>query len=305
MSITIGKNENKELVLEACDADFYDELPNSLKMVKEIAPRCFIDCAPDKINIPININRIGLQAFANGKLQEITFSGNTLVIEHDAFKNNPITKLNLPSCATIEANAFEHNAIEKLFIPNGVKLNGGMVFGVNTNLKEVVIEEGFSDLPDRTFMYCCVLKDVKLPSSIRRIEDYTFGYCRSLESIEIPEGVRTICWSAFRHCENLTKVTFPSTLKEIKDEAFYDCPNLKSVIVPLCCQVAEGAFDEGVEVKYANYDEYRIIKLLIDYHSQKDRIEGTDSQIIIDTLQNVLDSKTKTIEQLQEDTLNQ
>lgn len=305
MSITIGKNENGGLVLEACDADFYDKLPDALRLVREIAPRCFIDCAPDQIDIPININKIGLQAFANSKLQEITFTGSTIAIEHDAFKNNPITELDLPRFATIEANAFKHNAIKKLFIPNGVKLKGGMVFGVNNGLKEVVIEEGFSDLPDRTFMYCGALKDVKLPSSIRRIEDYTFGYCKSLESIEIPEGVRTICWCAFANCKKLTNVTFPSTLKEINFKAFDGCNNLKSVVVPLDCQVDEGAFDKGVEVKYANYEEYRIIKLLIDYHAQKDRIKGTDSQVIIDTLQNVLDSKTKTFEQLQEESLHQ
>jgi hypothetical protein len=57
---------------------------------------------------------------------------------------------------------------------------------------------------------------------------------------------------AFVGCTSLTGVTIPSSVIAIEYQAFNLCSRLKSVTLSRRTRVREGAFPEGVQIRYSD-----------------------------------------------------
>ena len=153
--------------------------------------------------------------------------------------------------------------------------NGKIVSGtaprsnVTVTLKEIVIGNNVSSIPDNTFEGCTSLTSVTIPDSVTSIGDYAFYNCTSLDDvyytsdiaswlnigfgnssanplsrganlylngelatdIVIPDSVTSIGSSAFYNCDSLASVTIPDSVTSIGDYAFYSCTSLTSVTI--------------------------------------------------------------------------
>ncbi len=98
-------------------------------------------------------------------------------------------------------------------------------------IKNVVIEEGITNVGNGIFLLHDNLASVTLPSSLISIRDGLFIDCAGLTSVTIPEGVTNIEYSAFQGCSSLPTITIPSSVKSIGNSAFAQCTNLTSVTI--------------------------------------------------------------------------
>ena len=100
------------------------------------------------------------------------------------------------------------------------------------DLKEVVIEEGVTEIGVDAFSVCTSLETVTLPESLQKIGEGAFEYCSSLNEIRIPENVTVIGQRAFHCCKKLTSVTIPAGVTKIDDATFAYCEDLSTVVIP-------------------------------------------------------------------------
>lgn len=99
-------------------------------------------------------------------------------------------------------------------------------------LKEVVIEEGVTEIGVDAFSVCTSLETVTLPESLQKIGEGAFEYCSSLSEIRIPENVTVIGQRAFHCCKKLASVTIPAGVTEIDYATFAYCEELSTVVIP-------------------------------------------------------------------------
>ena len=136
------------------------------------------------------------------------------------------------SVSAIGDDAFENNGLSKVTIPSGVTYIGKYAFSGCSSLESVTIPEGISELAEGLFMYCSALEKVTIPAGITMIDDGAFWYCSSLKSVTIPEGVAMIGAGAFCYCGGLQDLIVPEGVTKIEDCAFLYCTSLKSITIP-------------------------------------------------------------------------
>ena len=88
------------------------------------------------------------------------------------------------------------------------------------NLKEVVIQEGVTEIEKGAFQGCKALKTVTLTEGLQKIGESAFAQCYNLNTINVPESVEVIGNNAFRACSALTDVHIPEGVTEIGDTTF-------------------------------------------------------------------------------------
>lgn len=96
----------------------------------------------------------------------------------------------------------------------------------------VVIENGITEIKERTFENFENVTKVTIPGTVTSICYSAFENCKSLTSVSIPAGVKSIEKETFAGCSKLTGVTIPSTVTSIGNAAFRACTSLTSVVVP-------------------------------------------------------------------------
>lgn len=127
----------------------------------------------------------------------------------------------------------------------------------DSNIKNVVIEDGVVTIGRRAFSYCKNLTNITIPDDLIHISYdafYNSGYFNDSSnwennvlyignhlietktsisgSLKIKDGTKVIASCALNFCEYLTSVTIPNSVTTICDDAFWACKNLRSVVIP-------------------------------------------------------------------------
>ena len=92
--------------------------------------------------------------------------------------------------------------------------------------KQLIIQEGITDIQEIDFWKFTKLETIKLPNSIKVIHDEVFACCHSLTEVDMP-GVTNIGAKSFRQCKSLKRIKNVKKVEKIGDEAFMDCYSLK------------------------------------------------------------------------------
>lgn len=151
-------------------------LPEELREIDNYAFYCCSNLS--EIAIPVFVQKIGAYAFSGGSNAEIT--------EGTATAAPKISKLSIPSCASIETGAFKYCR----------------------QLQEVTINDAI--IPD---------------SGYTEIGIEAFAECANLERCYISEYCSAIHYGAFKNCPNLKNVYIPSSVKYIEVGAFEGSEN--------------------------------------------------------------------------------
>ena len=99
-------------------------------------------------------------------------------------------------------------------------------------IKNVIINEGVTDIGEYAFANCASLQSITIPDSVTSIGDTAFLSCTSLQSVTIPDSVAEIGLCAFLECTSLQSVTIPDSVTSIGEGAFGMCTSLQSVTIP-------------------------------------------------------------------------
>lgn len=102
----------------------------------------------------------------------------------------------------------------------------------STEVTNITISEGVTNIGDFAFSGCTKLKNINIPNSVSIIGEFAFRNCTSLTSINLPEGLEEIRRYTFANCTNLLSVEIPDSVTEILDYAFSDCESLTNMVIP-------------------------------------------------------------------------
>ena len=152
---------------------------------------------------------------------------------------------------SIDEYAFSKNKnIIYVVIPDSVTSLGQNVFYDCSNLREVVIGNGITEIPaddtnpkEGMFGNCKRLESVTLSNALAVIGDRAFYGCSSLESITIPDSVHTVGSAAFQRCTLLKEINLGKgivTIGSYYDDSIYDdtgaflgCTSLETITLPV------------------------------------------------------------------------
>ena len=169
-----------------------------------------------------------------GKVVKATVSGvNGKVVDGFFYNNTPGT----------EATPTDRwRELKEVVIEEGVTEIGVDAFSVCTSLETVTLPQSLQKIGEKAFSYCTSLKTINIPDSVNVIGPKAFYFCKSLTSIDIPEGITEIGYATFGYAENLTTVNIPASVTRIGDFAFQNC-GFTSMDVPATVkELGEGAF---------------------------------------------------------------
>ena len=99
------------------------------------------------------------------------------------------------------------------------------------SIKNVVIEEGATNISTYAFYCCSNLINITISNSVTNIESDAFATCSSLTNITIPNSVMSIEEFAIIDCDNLESITISNSVTNIGDGLCYRCGNLKNIYV--------------------------------------------------------------------------
>ena len=177
---------------------------------------------------------VALERNEAGKVVKATVSGvNGKVVDGFFYNNTPGT----------EATPTDRwRELKEVVIEEGVTEIGVDAFSVCTSLETVTLPQSLQKIGEKAFSYCTSLKTINIPDSVNVIGPKAFYFCKSLTSIDIPEGITEISYATFGYAENLTTVNIPASVTRIGDVAFQNC-GFTSMDVPATVkELGEGAF---------------------------------------------------------------
>ena len=190
------------------------------------------------IVIPDSVTSIGRYAFSGcTKLANITIPGSVPYIGNSAFYNTAYYK-NDDNWSDGVLYIGNHLIKAKKDIVKGdytirqwTKCIAESAFENCTNLTNVNIPYGVTNIGYRVFKDCTSLQAITIPGSVTSINDYAFEGCEIKELI-IAEGPKTITSSMIICKDTLEKVTIPDSVTSIYGYAFEGCTNLTNVAIP-------------------------------------------------------------------------
>ena len=218
---------------------------NMTYSVTSIGRYAFFNCSGlTSVTIPNSVRSIGECAFGDcSSLTFVTIGSGVISIDAYAFSScSSLIKVIVPDIAAWCGISFGDNPLlyaHHLYVDE------------KTEIKDLVIPEGVTDIGNSAFSGCSGLTSLTIPNSVTSIGNSAFNGCNGLTSINIPEGVSSIGNGAFYGCSSLTSVTFhckkidswfrgKTSIKEviigdevtsIGNEAFYGCSGLTSVTI--------------------------------------------------------------------------
>ncbi|MGM9630229.1 leucine-rich repeat protein [Butyricicoccus sp.] len=127
-------------------------------------------------------------------------------------------------------------------------------YDVKSQILNIVIEDGITNIGQYCFQSCSNVKKVTLPDSITRIAQYAFQNCESMQNINLSDNITSIGERAFSGCTSwrpttlpnqlthlesgvlsgtgVEQITIPDSVGYIGEYAFAGCKSLKEIVLP-------------------------------------------------------------------------
>ena len=119
-----------------------------------------------------------------------------------------------------------------------------------SEVKEIIVGEGITELGYDTFREMSMAHTIKLPTTLTAIGYSAFGNCTSLKTVNIPNGVTSLD-QVFKGCTSLESVVIPESVISLSS-AFSGCTSLKTVNIPAAVTNLYDAFQSCTSLKTVN-----------------------------------------------------
>ena len=271
--------------------------------VQSIGTSAFDTCTSlTSVNIPDSVTNIGDHAFSGCSSLVIDKLPTNVTVYDDGVFNEckAFTLSEIPEGVThIWSGAFAGcefpnsitlpvsikvarglNGCKKLILKEGVtKLDSQIKYC--SEVEEVILPETLTEIGNRVFEGCDLLKSVTIPKSLElcpgalsgggpafefssietvtfeegteKIHNALFYNCGSLKTVNIPDTVKTIGQYAFYWCGNLESVNIPEGVTTLETSCFAYCGNLKSITIPSTIDDVGGAI-KGSPFEYCGIE---------------------------------------------------
>ncbi len=256
-----GKDEEEAATVIDSGRRFYYEFSSPLK----------------SLTIGTNAN-IGENAFAGAASIEAITLGEGATIGRMAFYNNTkLKEIDLSKVKSIGEYAFSGDVyyicLDDSMTVAAVSTEGRYQYTYHASALEDIDLSGVESLGEFAFAYCRSLKNVLLGDGITQVPEYAFGGCTQLENINLGK-VTSIGENAFAE-DFMLKTADLSSAETIDKYAFVYCTALESVTLnPNATELAEGvfAYDEALAA-VENLDKTKVIG---DYAFAYTALTGAD-----------------------------
>lgn len=161
------------------------------------------------------------------------FVTNTLSITGtgDMYDFGPVT--NAQGTSTYNTPWYELiDKIRNVVIDEGVTNIGSYAFAGCSSLKSIILPDSLCSIEKYSLFKCGKLESIVVPAHVSIIGESAFSNCAKLTSVALPDVITIIDNGAFEECESLTDIRFPNSLSAIGNGAFYGCSSLKSIVIP-------------------------------------------------------------------------
>lgn len=188
-------NQANNTANPACPREI--DIPSSIggTPVTTIGINAFRENQLTNISIPNSVTVIGSYAFRGNQLTTVAIPNSVTTIASGAFYSNSISTLNLGnSVVTIAGDSFNFNRLVSVVIPDSVITVGGYAFA-NNQLESVTLGNSVTTIGNSAFMYN-IIDAVAIPNTVTSIGTSAFMSNR-LRSLTLPSSVNTIGASAF------------------------------------------------------------------------------------------------------------
>lgn len=197
---------------------------------------------------PIRFN--GGDCFKYSSIESVTISAETSGSFPSFNYMGNLKKLDLSQCTggMLPDSCCTHTPLEELYLPQQITAlptficNNGLMKNFpkisphitsisgfqGSQLEEVVIPEGVTEIVNMAFNNSTKIKKMSLPSSLTII-NAQFRYFE-IESLVIPDLVSSLTSSFLSNCKSLTEVTLPASLTTIPSACFEGCTALRKII---------------------------------------------------------------------------
>ena len=135
--------------------------------------------------------------------------------------------------------------VKKVILPDSLKILSEGAFYSCTNLEEVILNEGLTDMLWSAFCYCDNIREITIPDSVEFIAQTVFGNCYGLEKVNIStnSNLMIIGLGAFHDCTSLDNIYIPPKVIELDNigattsrsgskggnGSFYSCPAITTL----------------------------------------------------------------------------
>lgn len=119
--------------------------------------------------------------------------------------------------------------VKEIIVGEGITELGDSAFYCMSRVHTIKLPTTLAVIRYRAFYYCSSQTTVNIPAAVKDL-NYAFEDCKSLESVVIPDSMTTMC-GAFSYCTSLKTVNIPSGVTNLK-YAFEGCTSLEGVVVP-------------------------------------------------------------------------
>lgn len=183
-------NKDKTVLYALMEDKNSVQIPNSVETISDYA---FAGSKVVKVTIPESVRYIGVGAFKESSLTNITFSGSTIEqISNEAFYQTKIISIVLPdSVKSIGQYAFAESKIESIVLGNNVESIGAYAFMNCEKLSEITISEGVKSIGDYAFYGCTALEEIVFPA-VEKMGECVLVGATSLKKLEFGKKSTTI-----------------------------------------------------------------------------------------------------------------
>lgn len=205
--------------------------------LRKIGDGAFSGCSQlARVSFAEGLSSIGKLAF-NGcwRMQSVALPLSVESVAMDAFSGcTSLTGVTVPTHVATMEEWFRpvYTQIVDVMVADGETEVCDSMFSNCTALVEAVMPEGLTNIADNVFCGCTRLTSIVLPSTVESIGACVFRDCTALTAVVLPENVSSIGAYAFSGCISLDDVTLSRELRIINDHVFAGCSRLRSFVVP-------------------------------------------------------------------------
>lgn len=218
VSITMGENVEKigKYAFFNCVNIENVKLNDNLKIIDDYA---FFRLDINNINLPNNLEYLGVSALNNVKMTDVELSKETKLgsdcLDFTTYLPNGVDD----GEAVIVNNLFikaptQDKVVPHYVIPEGItSIEDNAFYG--SDIEYVTIPEGLLYIGPRAFMLCKNLKEVAFPSTLIAIDTYAFYNCISLTKVDLNDNLMALGYQSFDGCP-IDNLNIPDTVKVVE-----------------------------------------------------------------------------------------